>query len=49
MNYNISFQELANMQKQILSKQLPVTLDNAKKQVEMIKQKSLKVFKKKMK
>jgi len=40
MNYKISFQELASMQKKILSKQQPTTLDKARKQVELLKNRS---------
>jgi len=34
MNYKISFQELAEAQKAVLSKQQPVSLEQARKQVE---------------
>ncbi|MBI1769220.1 MAG: hypothetical protein HY015_05220 [Bacteroidetes bacterium] len=37
MNYKLSFQELAEIQKQILLKQQPTTLDKARKQVETLK------------
>jgi len=37
MNHKLSFQELAIMQQRILSKQQPITLEKAKKQVEMLK------------
>lgn len=40
MNYNLSFQELARLQKEVLSKQLPTTLAKAKKQVESLKNQS---------
>ncbi len=36
MNYKISFKERAHMAKQALSKQQPVTLEQAKKQVEKL-------------
>ena len=41
MNYNISFQELAKTQKEILSRQEPTTLEKAKKQVQLLQQSSL--------
>lgn len=37
MNYKVSFQELGEIQKQILLKQQPTTLDKARKQVETLK------------
>jgi len=37
MNYNISFQEMAKQGMEIASKQPPVTLTDAKKQVEKLK------------
>ena len=40
MNYKVSFQELAEIQKEILSKQQPTTLDKARKQVETLKRTS---------
>ena len=40
MNYTISFQERAKLAMEQLSKQSPITLDSAKKQVELLKQKS---------
>lgn len=40
MNYTISFQERVKLAMEQLSKQSPVTLENAKKQVEFLKQKS---------
>ena len=42
MNYKLSFQELAIIQQRILSKQQPTTLEKAKKQVETLKNLSLK-------
>lgn len=36
----MSFQELAKIQQEILSKQQPITLEKARKQVEMLKQMS---------
>ncbi len=40
MNYNISFQERAKMGMEIISKQPPVSLEAAKKQVENLKKMS---------
>ena len=40
MNYKISFQELAKIQKEILLKQQPTSLDKARKQTETLKQSS---------
>jgi hypothetical protein len=40
MNYKISFRELAESQKAILSRQQPVTLELARKQVEQLKKTS---------
>lgn len=40
MNYNITFQERAKLAAEQLSKQLPVTLEMALKQVKMLKSKS---------
>ncbi len=40
MNYKISFQELAEAQKAVLSKQQPVSLEQARKQVETLKKSS---------
>jgi hypothetical protein len=40
MNYTISFQERVKLAMEQLSKQSPVTLEKAKKQVEFLKQKS---------
>ena len=40
MNYTISFQERVKLAMEQLSKQSPVTLENAKKQAEFLKQKS---------
>ena len=40
MNYKISFKERAEMGKQILSKKSPVTLEQAKQQVQEMKQRS---------
>lgn len=40
MNYKISFQELAEAQKVVLSKQRPITLDQARRQVEKLKKAS---------
>ena len=37
MNYNISFQEMAKKGMEIVSKQSPVSLEAAKKQVEKLK------------
>lgn len=42
MNYKISFQELVIIQQRILSKQQTTTLEKAKKQVETLKNLSLK-------
>ncbi len=42
MTYSISFQELAKIQQEILSKQEPTTLEKAKKQVQSLQQSSLK-------
>ena len=47
MNYKVSFQELAILQKELLSKQLPTTLENAKKQVQFLKSSSNKQLRKK--
>ena len=41
MNYTISFQERVKLAMEQLSKQSPVTLENAKKQAEFLKQKSI--------
>ncbi len=41
MNYKVSFQELAIIQKEILLKQRPTTLEKAKKQVKALHQSSL--------
>ena len=41
MNYTISFQERAKLGLEQLSKQSPVTLTMAKKQVELLKTKSI--------
>ena len=41
MNYPISFKERVKLAMEQLSKQSPVTLENAKKQVEFLKQKAL--------
>jgi hypothetical protein len=38
MKYNVSFQERTKLSREILSKQSSVTLEEAKKQVEWIKQ-----------
>jgi hypothetical protein len=46
MKYNISFQERAKLGKELLSKQLPITLQDAKKQVEWLKQISTSKLKK---
>jgi hypothetical protein len=40
MSYNVSFQELAKIQKEILSKQEPTTLEKAKKQVQSLQKSS---------
>lgn len=40
MNYNVSFQELAKIQHEILLKQQPTTLEKAKQQVEDLKRMS---------
>jgi hypothetical protein len=40
MNYRISFKERAEMGQKILSKKLPFTLEQAKKQVLQMKEKS---------
>lgn len=40
MNYKILFRELAEAQKAILSRQRPVTLELARKQVEQLKKTS---------
>lgn len=40
MNYPISFKERVKLAMEQLSKQSPVILENAKKQVEFLKQKS---------
>ena len=45
-NYEISFQERSKLAKEILSKQLPTTLEEAKQQVEMLKKGSLQSKKK---
>jgi len=47
MNYKISFGKLAELQKTILSKQLPTNLEKAKQQVKMLKEKSISKIKKK--
>ena len=41
MNYSISFKERVKLAMEQLSKQSPVTLKNANKQVEFLKQKSI--------
>jgi hypothetical protein len=41
MNYSISFKERVKLAMEQLSKQSPVTLEKAKKQVEFLKQKSI--------
>ena len=41
MNYLISFQERAKLAMEQLSKQSPITLEKAKKQAELLKQKSI--------
>lgn len=46
MSYNLSFQELAKIQKEILSRQEPTTLEKAKKQVKSLQQSSLQKIKK---
>lgn len=40
MNYNVSFLELAKIQKEVLLKQQPTTLEKARKQVENLKKTS---------
>ena len=40
MNYKVSFQELAKIQKEILLKQQPTTLEKARQQVETLKKSS---------
>jgi len=40
MNYKVSFQELAKIQKEVLLKQQPTTLEKASNQVETLKQSS---------
>lgn len=47
MNCNISFKERAEIGKQILSGKLPVSLEQAKKQVEEMKAQSMQSNKKK--
>ena len=37
MNYKVSFQQLAEIQKQILSQQQPTTLEKAREQVATLK------------
>ena len=37
MNYNISFQEMAKKGMEVISKQPPISLEDAKKQVEKLK------------
>ena len=37
MNYKVSFHQLAEIQKQILLKQQPTTLEKAREQVAMLK------------
>ncbi len=46
MNYKISFQELAEAQKVVLSRQRPVSLEQARKQVEKLKKSSSQKVKK---
>ncbi len=46
MNYNVSFQQLAKIQKEILSNQQPTSLEKAKKQVETLKRTSSQKVKK---
>ncbi|HEY5408712.1 MAG TPA: hypothetical protein VIJ92_16575 [Ginsengibacter sp.] len=46
MNYKISFQEMSEMGQKILSKQSPITLKQAKEQVERLKLLSVKKNKK---
>jgi hypothetical protein len=40
MNYKLSFRELAALQKEVLSRQSPTTLEKARQQVKMLKKKS---------
>ncbi|SEO11088.1 hypothetical protein SAMN05216436_1346 [bacterium A37T11] len=40
MNYKVSFQELATLQTELLSRQSPITLEKAKSQVQMLKRES---------
>ena len=40
MNCKVSFRDLASLQQKILSKQQPTTLEKARKQVELLKNKS---------
>lgn len=40
MNYNLSFQELAKLQMEILSKQPPSTLEEKRAQIQSIKEQS---------
>ena len=47
MNYNISFQERAKLAMEMLSKQLPITLEEARKQVTWLQQVSTSNQKKK--
>lgn len=46
MNYKISFQEMNKLAQEVLSKQSPVTLEKAKKQVQALKNQSSQKLKK---
>jgi hypothetical protein len=47
MNYKISFQEMEKKNKEILSKQPPVSLEQARAQVKRVKERSIQKNKKK--
>ncbi len=47
MNYKISFQEMGEQGKKLLSKQPPVTLQQARAQVKMLKEQGIQKDKKK--
>jgi hypothetical protein len=49
MRSKLSFQELASLQNELLSKQSPTTLEKAKQQVQMLKKKSVSKNKKQKK
>ena len=46
MSYNVSFQEIAKIQKEILSNQQLISLEKAKKQVQSLQQSSSQKIKK---